>query len=260
MAIPSPVITLLAFAVALGVLVFVHELGHFLVAKRLGVKVLRFSIGFGPLLFAAHVRRDRVRALAPFRSAATSRCSARTTRSEARAEPARAFSHPVAAARRSAIVFAGPAMNFLFAFLAYAVLFAHGGCRGALEPCRASAASPRACRRSRPACSAGDRVVAIDGSADRHLGGALAGRARLAGRAAHAHGRPRRRARSRSRSRPKRKRRQEHLRRGQRAQAYLHRHRGVARLDRRSGPLAGDRHGRRRRRGPRRRSSPRGCS
>ena len=40
------------FIVVLGVLVFVHELGHFLVAKRLGVQVLRFSIGFGPVLFA----------------------------------------------------------------------------------------------------------------------------------------------------------------------------------------------------------------
>src|SRR5512138_2401967 len=39
----------------LGGLIFVHELGHFLVAKALGVKVVRFSIGFGPRLFG--VRR-----------------------------------------------------------------------------------------------------------------------------------------------------------------------------------------------------------
>src|ERR1044071_5659330 len=38
-------------AILLGVLVTVHELGHFLVAKALGVKVLRFSIGFGPRVF-----------------------------------------------------------------------------------------------------------------------------------------------------------------------------------------------------------------
>ena len=36
------------FLVLLGVLVFVHELGHFLVAKRLGIKVMKFSLGFGP--------------------------------------------------------------------------------------------------------------------------------------------------------------------------------------------------------------------
>jgi membrane-associated protease RseP (regulator of RpoE activity) len=39
---------LAAFVLLLGALVFVHELGHFLFAKAVGVKVLRFSIGFGP--------------------------------------------------------------------------------------------------------------------------------------------------------------------------------------------------------------------
>ncbi len=38
--------------IVLGVLIFVHELGHFLVAKRSGVTVLRFSLGFGPKIFA----------------------------------------------------------------------------------------------------------------------------------------------------------------------------------------------------------------
>ena len=39
-----------SFLLLLGLLVFVHELGHFLAAKAVGVKVLRFSIGFGPKL------------------------------------------------------------------------------------------------------------------------------------------------------------------------------------------------------------------
>src|SRR6185295_2500016 len=43
-------LTLLAFIVALGALVVVHELGHFGVAKRVGVKVLRFSVGWGPVV------------------------------------------------------------------------------------------------------------------------------------------------------------------------------------------------------------------
>ena len=42
--------TLLAFLFVLGVLVFIHELGHFLAARRLGVRVLTFSLGFGPKL------------------------------------------------------------------------------------------------------------------------------------------------------------------------------------------------------------------
>src|SRR3954466_5798963 len=42
---------MLAFAFVIGVLVFVHELGHFLMARRIGVRVLKFSLGFGPRLF-----------------------------------------------------------------------------------------------------------------------------------------------------------------------------------------------------------------
>src|SRR6266508_4079253 len=44
--------TLLPFLFVLGVLVFVHELGHFLVARWHGVRVLTFSLGFGPKLFS----------------------------------------------------------------------------------------------------------------------------------------------------------------------------------------------------------------
>src|ERR687891_1111316 len=42
--------TLVAFLFVLGVLIFVHELGHYMMAKRLGVRVLVFSLGFGPKL------------------------------------------------------------------------------------------------------------------------------------------------------------------------------------------------------------------
>ena len=48
-------ITLLAFAFVLGVLVFVHELGHFLAAKRIGIRVLKFQLGFNPTILS--VRR-----------------------------------------------------------------------------------------------------------------------------------------------------------------------------------------------------------
>ena len=44
--------TVLSFAFVLGVLVFVHELGHFLAAKRLGIKVLKFQLGFNPTIFS----------------------------------------------------------------------------------------------------------------------------------------------------------------------------------------------------------------
>jgi regulator of sigma E protease len=46
------VTTLLAFAFVLGVLVFVHELGHFLAAKRVGIRVLKFQLGFNPTVLS----------------------------------------------------------------------------------------------------------------------------------------------------------------------------------------------------------------
>ncbi|MEK7306385.1 MAG: site-2 protease family protein, partial [Nitrospirota bacterium] len=42
--------SIFAFVFVLGILVFFHELGHYLVARRIGVKVLKFSLGFGPKL------------------------------------------------------------------------------------------------------------------------------------------------------------------------------------------------------------------
>jgi len=52
-------ITLLAFIVALGVLIVFHEFGHYLIARLFGVKVLRFSIGFGKSLWRVRSGRDR---------------------------------------------------------------------------------------------------------------------------------------------------------------------------------------------------------
>jgi regulator of sigma E protease len=48
----SSLITILAFAFVLGVLIFVHELGHFLAAKRVGIRVLKFQLGFNPTILS----------------------------------------------------------------------------------------------------------------------------------------------------------------------------------------------------------------
>ena len=74
------VTTLLAFLFVLGVLIFVHELGHFLAARRLGVRVLTFSLGFGPKLLKIHAGRHRV---------LRQRDSARRLREDGRREPGR---------------------------------------------------------------------------------------------------------------------------------------------------------------------------
>ncbi len=119
---PAQLQTLLAFAVALGVLVFVHELGHFVVAKRLGVRVLRFSMGFGPIIWARR-RGDTEYALSAMPLGGYVKMLGEDDESEALADPEHAFSTQTPA-RRAAIVFAGPGMNFVFAFVVYALLFA----------------------------------------------------------------------------------------------------------------------------------------
>ena len=121
MDIGSILFTTLSFVVALGVLVFVHELGHFAIAKRLGVLVQRFSIGFGPVIFSRN-RGETEYAVSAIPMGGYVKMLGEEDEDEARANPERAFStQPVG--RRAAIVFAGPAMNFLFAFVAYAALF-----------------------------------------------------------------------------------------------------------------------------------------
>ncbi len=102
----------------IGALVFFHELGHFLVAKACGIKVLRFSFGFGPKLFG-FVRGDteyRVSAL-PLGGYVKMLGDVPGVDLEADDEP-RAFSNKPLW-QRTLVVVAGPAFNFALAFLVY---------------------------------------------------------------------------------------------------------------------------------------------
>jgi regulator of sigma E protease len=117
------VTTLLSFLFVLGVLVFVHELGHFLAARRLGVRVLVFSLGFGPKLFK-------------FRQGDTEYClsvvplggyvkMAGENPDEARSgQPDEFLSRTKW--ERFQILIMGPVMNILLAVVVMAVVFAQG--------------------------------------------------------------------------------------------------------------------------------------
>ena len=112
-----------AFLVAIGVLVAVHEFGHYWVAKRLGFKVLRFSIGFGkPLL--TRVGRDADRTEYCVAAIPLGGYVKMLDEREGEVSPAelhRSFTRkPVG--QRIAVLLAGPAMNLIFASLLYAVL------------------------------------------------------------------------------------------------------------------------------------------
>jgi len=115
-----------AFIVALGVLIVVHEYGHYIVARLCGVKVLRFSVGFGRALYARRIGSDQtewVIAAVPFGGYV--KMLDEREGPVAPHERERAFNRK-SVWRRSAIVVAGPLFNFILAVLIYAGLFMYG--------------------------------------------------------------------------------------------------------------------------------------
>ena len=116
---------LAAFIVALGVLITVHEFGHFWVARRCGVRVERFSIGFGKALWRRtdKLGTEYVIALIPL--------GGYVKMLDERAEPVApelrhyAFNNKTVG-QRAAIISAGPIANFLFAIFAYWLVFIIG--------------------------------------------------------------------------------------------------------------------------------------
>ncbi len=118
--------TVVWFLVAIAILVVVHEFGHYLAARLAGVKVLRFSLGFGKPVFTRRLGRDRTEwtlALLPF-GGYVKMLDEREGVVPA-AEAHRSFNR-ASVWRRIGIVAAGPIANFLLAIVFYWVLFLHG--------------------------------------------------------------------------------------------------------------------------------------
>lgn len=119
-------LTIIAFVVALGVLIVFHEFGHYLVARWCGVKVLRFSIGFGrPLLRKCWGKDQTEWVVAAFPLGGYVKMLDEREDEVAPEDVARSFNRkPVA--HRFAIVAAGPIANFLLAILLFWLLFMLG--------------------------------------------------------------------------------------------------------------------------------------
>ena len=119
-------ISLLSFIVAISVLVAVHEFGHYLVGRLCGMKVLRFSIGFGKPVWTWIGGKDRTEyCVSAIPLGGYVKFLDEREGPVAAADQGRAFNHrPVPA--RIAVLLAGPMFNFLFAVLAYWVLFING--------------------------------------------------------------------------------------------------------------------------------------
>ncbi|TWI67500.1 regulator of sigma E protease [Pseudoduganella lurida] len=121
--------TLVAFVVALGTLVVIHELGHFLVARWCGVKVLRFSVGMGRIVWSRRFGKDRTEwaiSALPL-GGYVKMLDAREQGIDQipQAELHREFTRQNVW-KRIAIVAAGPLANFLLAILIFAGLYMHG--------------------------------------------------------------------------------------------------------------------------------------
>jgi len=148
-----------AFIVAIGVMVTVHEYGHYWVARRCGVRVLRFSIGFGRALWrrvSPRTGTEWVIAALPLGGYVKM-----LDEREGEVDPAErhlAFNNQGVGAR-SAIVVAGPLVNVLLAVVAYAAMFLIGVQGVTPIVGGADAGSPAAAAGFRD----GDRIVAVDG-------------------------------------------------------------------------------------------------
>jgi regulator of sigma E protease len=118
--------TIIAFIIVLGVLIFIHELGHFLVAKACGVRVDAFSLGFGPKLLHKQVGETDYR-LSGIPLGGYVKLFGENPHDEVPPElEHRSFMHQ-SWWRRFFIVLAGPGFNFCFAVLALFLVFATAG-------------------------------------------------------------------------------------------------------------------------------------
>ena len=189
---------IIPFLFVLTIVVFFHELGHFLVARWAGVKVLTFSLGFGPELAGfndRHGTRWKISAvpLGGYVKFFGDDSEASTPSSEALAnmtEEERAGSfHHKKVGPRAAIVAAGPIANFLLAIVIFTGLFTFFGkpsTSARVDKIEAGSAAAAA------GFQVGDVVTAIDGQRDRKLLRHAAYRRHSRRRAAVVHGQARR--------------------------------------------------------------------
>jgi len=152
--------TPLYFIIALGILVFVHELGHFLVAKKAGIRVERFSLGFPPKMFGVQIgETEYCLSWIPFGGYVKVAGMADVGADAATGEPWEFPSKPIWV--RMAVIFAGPLMNFIFAFFAYAFIFLYFG----IDTFESTTVAPAQDSLSATAgIQERDRILSVDGT------------------------------------------------------------------------------------------------
>ena len=146
----------IAFLVTLSLIILVHEWGHFVIARRIGVKVERFSFGFGPVLLRwRRGQTDYALSLLPFGGYVKLAGESEEVPGPVKAWEYRARSIP----ERMGIVFAGPLVNYLLGFLLFFIVFMVGSPVYTSRIGRVIEDYPAQAADLRP----GDRIVAVDG-------------------------------------------------------------------------------------------------
>jgi regulator of sigma E protease len=115
-------VTLFIFLIILGILILVHEFGHFIAAKRAGVRVEKFSIGFGPVLFKKK-RGDTQYCLSAIPLGGFVKLAGDNLQ-EYKGRGYEYFSK--APGRRAQIIFAGSLFNYLLGFICFWIIFFSG--------------------------------------------------------------------------------------------------------------------------------------
>ena len=121
----DPITRIVAFLVVLGILVVFHELGHFIVARWCGVKVLRFSVGFGRIVAVRRFGRDGTEwALSAIPLGGYVKMAGENLDEQLTGAPDEFTSKPKW--QRLCVAFAGPAMNVLTALSQANATFTRG--------------------------------------------------------------------------------------------------------------------------------------
>lgn len=148
--------TILATIFVLGVLVFIHELGHFIVAKRSGIRVDKFSLGFPPTIISKKWGETEY-AIGVIPLGGYVKMAGENPNEQSKGEPWEFMSKPVW--KRFLVIFAGPFMNFMLAAVVLAGLYFFRGQEvEAVFIGRVSPDSPAAMAGIEP----GDKIVSVD--------------------------------------------------------------------------------------------------
>lgn len=118
-------ITLISFIILLGILIFVHELGHFLAARIAGVGVLKFSLGFGPKIFGRKIGETEY-VVSGIPLGGFVKLLGESGDQELSPEEEKRSFHKQSVWKRMLIVLAGPGFNFLLAIVIFTIVLING--------------------------------------------------------------------------------------------------------------------------------------